>query len=163
MLRPVLRSWRDACRRKAGRAKRCSAGSSCHRRGLRSASRCAVSRRPASTSPTAWSADLEKLCGASGVGADIESRELPLSAGLCSVAGLEARLAFALGGGDDYELLFTAAPDDRVRIAALDAGVVLRRIGAVSEAAGVRVDGAPPERDAGHGFDHFADRGRGPR
>ncbi len=31
--------------------------------------------------------DLAKLCGASGVGADIESRELPLSAGLCSVVG----------------------------------------------------------------------------
>ncbi|HEX9706047.1 MAG TPA: thiamine-phosphate kinase [Steroidobacteraceae bacterium] len=107
--------------------------------------------------------DLEKLCKASGVGADIESRELPLSAGLCSVAGLEARLAFALGGGDDYELLFTAAPADRARIAALDAGAVLRRIGAVSEASGVRVDGAPPERDAGHGFDHFADPAGTPR
>lgn len=107
--------------------------------------------------------DLEKLCKASGVGADIESRELPLSAGLCSVAGPEARLAYALGGGDDYELLFTAAPAERARIASLEAGVVLRRIGAVSEAAGVRVDGAPPERDAGHGFDHFADREGGPR
>ncbi len=102
--------------------------------------------------------DLAKLCAASGVGADVESRELPLSAGLCSVAGHEARLAFALGGGDDYELLFTAAPADRGRIAALEASVVLRRIGAVSEIRGVRVDGAPPERDAAHGFNHFADR-----
>ncbi len=108
-------------------------------------------------------ADLDKLCRASGVGADIESRELPLSAGLCSVAGMEARLAYALGGGDDYELLFTAAPAERARIAALDAGVVLRRIGSVSDVAGVRVDGEPPERDAGHGFDHFADRPRTPR
>jgi thiamine-monophosphate kinase len=109
------------------------------------------------------SGDLEKLCRASGVGADIESRELPLSAGLCSVAGLEARIGFALGGGDDYELLFTADPAERARIAALDAGVVLKRIGTVSETAGVRVDGSVPERDAGHGFDHFADRGGGPR
>jgi thiamine-monophosphate kinase len=99
--------------------------------------------------------DLAKLCAAGGVGADIESRELPLSAGLCSVAPPELRLACALGGGDDYELLFTADPGDRARIAALDAGVVLRRIGSISEAAGVRVDGAPPGRDAGHGFDHF--------
>jgi thiamine-monophosphate kinase len=101
-------------------------------------------------------ADLGKLCAAGGVGADIDSRELPLSAGLCSAAGAEVRLAFALGGGDDYELLFAAAPADRGRIAALEAGVVLRRIGVVSEIAGVRVDGAVPERDAGHGFDHFA-------
>jgi thiamine-monophosphate kinase len=99
--------------------------------------------------------DAAKLCAASKVGAEIDSRELPLSAGLCSVASREARLAYALGGGDDYELLFTADPAHRARLAALDAGVVLKRIGAIVEAEGVRVDGAPPGRDAGHGFDHF--------
>ena len=99
--------------------------------------------------------DLAKLCAASGVGADIESRELPLSAGLCSVAPPEARLAYALGGGDDYELLFSADPGQRARLASLDAGVVLKRIGAIAEAEGVRIDGTPVERDAGHGFDHF--------
>jgi thiamine-monophosphate kinase len=106
--------------------------------------------------------DLAKLCAASGTGADVESRELPLSAGLCSVATREARLAYALGGGDDYELLFTAPPAERSRIAALDAGVVLKRIGAVSEAPGVRIDGASPGREAGHGFDHFTARPAGP-
>ncbi len=99
--------------------------------------------------------DLAKLCAASGVGAEVSSRELPLSAGLCSVAVPETRIAWALGGGDDYELLFTADPAERARIAALDAGVVLRRIGTVTEAGSVLVDGAPPGRDAGHGFDHF--------
>lgn len=99
--------------------------------------------------------DLGKLCAASGVGADVASRELPLSAGLCSAAPQEARIAFALTGGDDYELLFTADPARRAVLAALDAGVVLRRIGTVTEAGGVLVDGAPPRRDAGHGFDHF--------
>jgi len=39
---------------------------------------------------------------------------------------------------------------------------VLRRIGSIIEAQGVLVDGAPPERDAGHGFDHFAQGGPGP-
>ncbi|HET8692850.1 MAG TPA: thiamine-phosphate kinase [Steroidobacteraceae bacterium] len=106
--------------------------------------------------------DLAKLCAASGVGADLESRELPLSAGLCSVAMREARLSFALGGGDDYELLFTADPSERARLQALDAGVVLKRIGTVSAEPGVRVDGAPPARDAGHGFDHFAAAPDGP-
>jgi thiamine-monophosphate kinase len=100
--------------------------------------------------------DLAKLCAASGVGADVESRELPLSAGLCSVVGPEARLSFALGGGDDYELLFTAPATHRAQLAALEAGAVLRRIGVISATAGVRVDGAPPERETGHGFDHFA-------
>jgi thiamine-monophosphate kinase len=106
--------------------------------------------------------DLAKLCAASAVGADVDSRELPLSAGLCSVATREARLGYALGGGDDYELLFTASPSGRARLAALDAGVVLKRIGAISEAPGVRIDGAPPGREAGHGFDHFAARPAGP-
>jgi thiamine-monophosphate kinase len=99
--------------------------------------------------------DLAKLCAASGVGADVASRELPLSAGLCSVAPPEERVRFALAGGDDYELLFTADPAERTRLAALDAGVVLRRIGTVTEGGGVLVDGAPPGREAGHGFDHF--------
>jgi thiamine-monophosphate kinase len=99
--------------------------------------------------------DLGKLCAASGVGADLAGRELPLSAGLCSVALPAERVQFALDGGDDYELLFTADPADRARLTALDAGVVLRRIGAVTGGGGVLVDGAPPARDAGHGFDHF--------
>jgi thiamine-monophosphate kinase len=106
--------------------------------------------------------DLAKLCAASGVGADVESRELPLSAGLCSVATREARLSFALAGGDDYELLFAADPADRARLSALDAGVVLKRIGAIAEAEGVRVDGDPVGRDAGHGFDHFVGGPAGP-
>ena len=108
-------------------------------------------------------ADLGKLCAASGVGADVEGRELPLSAGLCSVAPPGARLAYALGGGDDYELLFTAGAGERARIAALDPGVVLRRIGSIAEAEGVRIDGEPPGRDAGHGFDHFGGAAPGPR
>jgi thiamine-monophosphate kinase len=78
------------------------------------------------------------------------------------VATREARLGFALGGGDDYELLFTADPAERARLAALDAGVVLKRLGTISEEPGVRVDGAPPRRDAGHGFDHFTARPAGP-
>ncbi len=99
--------------------------------------------------------DLGKLCTASGVGADLESRELPQSAGLCSVVAPESRLRYALAGGDDYELLFTAPAALRSRIAALQAGVVLKRIGMIAEPAGVRVDGDPPGREAGHGFDHF--------
>lgn len=100
--------------------------------------------------------DLAKLCAASGVGADVASRELPLSAGLCLVAAPDARLGYALGGGDDYELLFTAPVAERQRLSALEAGAVLRRIGFIGDEPGVRIDGAPPGREAGHGFDHFA-------
>ena len=107
-------------------------------------------------------ADLAKLCAASAVGADVASGDIPLSAGLCSAALPQARLAYALGGGDDYELLFSADPAERARLASLDAGVLLKRIGAITEEPGVRVDGAPVERDSGHGFDHFAGGARAP-
>jgi thiamine-monophosphate kinase len=79
------------------------------------------------------------------------------------VAPPEARLSYALGGGDDYELLFSADPGHRARLAGIDAGVVLKRIGTIAEADGVRVDGAPVEREAGHGFDHFTGGAPGPR
>ena len=60
------------------------------------------------------SADLGHLCQASGVGAAIDAARLPVSAATTAVAGLAGvdPLDWALGGGEDYELLFTA-PDDR--------------------------------------------------
>ncbi|MEX1993708.1 MAG: thiamine-phosphate kinase [Steroidobacteraceae bacterium] len=101
--------------------------------------------------------DLGKLCAASEVGADLNSRLVPVSNALRTVAGSVPAFTFALGAGDDYELLFTAPATVRGRVDALKAGVALRRIGTISSVAGVRVDGAIPERDIGHGFDHFAD------
>jgi thiamine-monophosphate kinase len=128
--------------------------SSYHRRALRSASRCAASRAPASTFRTASRATPPALRGQQGRRGNRQPRAATARR-LCSVASREARLAYALGGGDDYELLFSADPAHRAQLAALDAGVVLKRIGAIVDAEGVRVDGAPPGRDAGHGFDHF--------
>jgi thiamine-monophosphate kinase len=100
--------------------------------------------------------DLAKLCAASGAGARIESRELPLSPALVAAAGREAAVRHALTGGDDYELLFTAPAGQRGAVGALTAGVACRRIGTVVAGRGVLVDGAALPRDAGHGFDHFA-------
>ncbi|MGQ0428503.1 MAG: thiamine-phosphate kinase [Gammaproteobacteria bacterium] len=99
--------------------------------------------------------DLGKLCAASGAGAAIDARELPLSAQLLEAAGPEAAAALALDAGDDYELLFTAPAARRGAIEALPAGVACRRIGAIVAAGGVEVLGAAQARDAGHGFDHF--------
>jgi thiamine-monophosphate kinase len=53
--------------------------------------------------------DLGHLCEASGVGADVTLRDLPLGSGAVDLAaqlGLDA-LDLALGGGEDYELIFT--------------------------------------------------------
>lgn len=67
-------------------------------------------------------------------------------------------LELALGGGEDCELLFTAAPgsEDRLRSSLLDVGVPLSRIGVVSDApefSSVGEDGR--RRPLPHGFAHF--------
>jgi len=62
--------------------------------------------------------DLPKLAAASGLGAHVEVGRLPLSPALSSAAGARRARDFALGGGDDYELLL-AVP--RARFEALAA------------------------------------------
>lgn len=82
--------------------------------------------------------DLEHLCHASGVMASIRSDLIPLFPG----AGLEQ----ALSGGDDYELLFTAATPPP------ELDVQVTRIGEIREGAGILLDGAPA---AAAGYQHF--------
>jgi thiamine-monophosphate kinase len=102
--------------------------------------------------------DLRHVLEKSGVGARIDWPAVPRSARLRELADpLQRR--FALTGGDDYELLFTAPAKRRGQIAqaGIDAGVALSRIGiieaagglAVVDAAGAAVD---TELDA---YDHF--------
>ncbi len=67
------------------------------------------------------STDLHHLCEESGVAAEVDARALPVAAG--------ATLAQALHGGEDYELLFAAAPDAYVPREL--AGVPVTRIGRV--------------------------------
>ncbi len=55
--------------------------------------------------------DLDKLLSASGVGGEIDCDKLPVSAALQSRFDADACLEFALSGGDDYELCFTAGAD----------------------------------------------------
>ncbi len=56
-------------------------------------------------------ADLCKLLDASGVGGVLQIEKLPLSTELCAVFDAETQRRFALSGGDDYELCFTAPAD----------------------------------------------------
>jgi len=61
--------------------------------------------------------DLSRVCRESRVGATIYSDRIPLSPDLVKVSSyLKADpLEFALGGGEDYELLFTAPPGEKIR------------------------------------------------
>jgi thiamine-monophosphate kinase len=59
--------------------------------------------------------DLPRLCRASGVGAEIDSLSIPLDPAL---AGMKDALDYAVGFGEDYELLFTAPPSSRDQVMA---------------------------------------------
>jgi thiamine-monophosphate kinase len=68
------------------------------------------------------------------------------------VAGIvEDAAAFAATAGDDYELLFTAAPERR---AAVDAAVPVTWLGRVREGAGLVFLGEDGRRVALEGFEH---------
>jgi thiamine-monophosphate kinase len=90
--------------------------------------------------------DLAKLLSASGgLGAELASQALPLAPG--------ATLADALGPSDDYELL-AALPEATIpTIASLNCDCALTRIGRVTDAPGIRLDGKPLDAQ---GFRHFA-------
>jgi thiamine-monophosphate kinase len=79
-------------------------------------------------------ADLQHLCDVSGVDAVIEAARVPLStAARLAVARRAASLAGLLGGGDDYEILFTAPATAAETLAELAGtlGVPITAIGRV--------------------------------
>jgi thiamine-monophosphate kinase len=103
--------------------------------------------------------DLGHVLARSGVGARIDADAVPCRA-LFGTLPVTARYALVLAGGDDYELLFTAAPADRTAVQAAGgtAGVALTRIGAITAAPGLAlVDRSGAALDhAPSGYDHFA-------
>jgi thiamine-monophosphate kinase len=103
--------------------------------------------------------DLGQVLKASGVGASVERDRIPRSMILARQSAAWQQTC-VLAGGDDYELLFTAAAehDAAVRAAGLSAGVDVTPIGRIEAAPGLRVLGAQGGAVAVHsrGFDHFA-------
>jgi thiamine-monophosphate kinase len=63
--------------------------------------------------------DLRKLLAASGVGGEIQIDRLPMSDALRLAGSEEQQYQWALCGGDDYELCFTAKEDAVANIAGL--------------------------------------------
>lgn len=88
-------------------------------------------------------ADLGHICAASQVAAEIEPELIPRSPALLALCAEEAGLAFALTGGDDYELCFTVPAEEAGEVAENLArlGCGATRIGRIVEGQGVRVHG----------------------
>jgi thiamine-monophosphate kinase len=103
--------------------------------------------------------DLGHICQASGIGALVWSEQLPLSAAYRAVAGKDGT-RYALGGGEDYELLFCARPRVRgqIRDLAKVGGLAITRIGrCVSAREGIAVVNNAGKRLSTDfkGHDHF--------
>lgn len=107
------------------------------------------------------SSDLNHLCRESDAGALIDSSSIPLDDDvkrLCGRRALDA-LALALHGGEDFELLFTVAPENVSRLPKRVDGVVISHIGEITADASViniseknRIWKLEPQ-----GFEHFQD------
>ena len=101
--------------------------------------------------------DLDHVLEASGVGARVDARLLPLSPALLDVVGDTEARRLALSAGDDYELLFTVAPDRASRLEAREGAESMTEIGAVEPEPGLRLAG-PSGRTTPvlPGYRHFA-------
>ncbi len=89
-------------------------------------------------------ADLVHILDASGVGAEINAASVPLSDGVRAILDTEPDLlTTVLSGGDDYELLFTAAPGYAARVVkiAADLSLPLTPIGRIVAGSGLRITG----------------------
>jgi thiamine-monophosphate kinase len=102
--------------------------------------------------------DLAHILRRSGVGATVDVDAVARSAVLGRQPQALQRTC-TLAGGDDYELIFTAAPRDAnaVQAAALRAGVAVTCFGVIDAAAGLRLVDRERRPVADHfgSFDHF--------
>ncbi|MCU0788260.1 MAG: thiamine-phosphate kinase [Verrucomicrobia bacterium] len=109
--------------------------------------------------------DLPHILKASGVGAELLAKALPVSRAAKHKAkrshGTKTALMMALTDGEDFELLFTVAPSDAVPLLdgwkAMFPGVNLTCVGRIQAEAGIQLrdkTGVRPMMD--HGFVHLA-------
>jgi len=112
--------------------------------------------------------DLAHLARASGVGAKIFADHLIIHPALKQAAAMLENdpLQWMLQGGEDYELLFTAAPEnsDQLEQLAASSGLCLCRVGTVVSGSGVTLVTSGCDGTELHeipvsyqGFDHFRD------
>lgn len=106
--------------------------------------------------------DLAHICHESGVGARVGLGRVPVAPGAREIGRALGRdpLEWAVGGGEDYELLLTCEADavERLATGLLDAtGTLLTMIGRIEGVAGetVFVDAAGVAVPVKNGFEHF--------
>ena len=105
-------------------------------------------------------ADLGHILERSGVGAEILFEQMPAHPAVASRLDEAWARRCLLGGGDDYELCFTA-PAEKARevlAAGESAGVGVTWVGRITQAPGLRILGpdARPMPVELRGYDHFA-------
>jgi len=103
---------------------------------------------------------VRQLAGASGVGVVLDADALPLSpeARAWYAATATAPVTAALGGGDDYELLFTVRPRQRGRLRGARRRIgdlPITRIGVVTRELDVVVRDSSGIHGLPQGFEHF--------
>jgi thiamine-monophosphate kinase len=108
--------------------------------------------------------DLLRICEESGAGAIVDFDSVPVArvAEVVLVSKVEEAFDFAVQGGEDFELLFTASGDDEAELLEIAAhcGVKLTRIGKITPAnqtwRGPLLNrGGEVKPLSIHGFDHF--------
>ncbi|MGE4560975.1 MAG: thiamine-phosphate kinase, partial [Desulfobulbus sp.] len=115
--------------------------------------------------------DLAHLCAASGVCGQFWAEKLPGNPLLAQAAGLVGHdaLGWAIGGGEDFELLFTAAPESEPGVVHIGraCGLPLTPIGTITAGEGVVMlrrlpDGTTEKQFVSYqGFDHFRNESGG--
>ncbi len=106
-------------------------------------------------------ADLGHICVASGVGAQLQATALPLSTAVAEQVSTHADWRLPLNAGDDYELLFTALPNQAAAIAqaASQSATPIKCIGEIQSGQELSLT-LPDGRtltDINQGYDHFND------
>lgn len=91
--------------------------------------------------------DLGHILERSRAGAEIDAAAVPVSPAYRAVMG--ADLSLALGGGEDYELLFCVRPGYSESSLARRLRVPVRRVGRIVRGRGLKLLGAPAPRSAG--------------
>jgi thiamine-monophosphate kinase len=106
-----------------------------------------------------FAGDLRHVLERSAVGALVHYARLPKAPEFAGLADDQLERDCVLSGGDDYELLFTAAQSSRAEIEALgaDLGIPLARVGVIQPGDKlVLLDASGAPMACGGGYDHFA-------